>query len=99
MQMFDYRGRAERSRPGQVVVLHPDEAHDGRAGAAGGFGYRIVYVEPVRIASAVRALRGRPAPLPFVREPVSSNPALARAVTAAFWSAPEPLALGTGTPP
>lgn len=93
VQMFDYRGRAERSRPGQVVVLHPDEAHDGRAGAAGGFGYRIVYVEPVRIASAVRALRGRPAPLPFVREPVSSNPTLARAVTAAFRSAPEPLAL------
>src|SRR5262245_37640752 len=93
VQMFDYRGRAERSRPSQVVVLHPDEPHDGRAGAPGGFGYRIVYVEPARIAAAVRALRGRPAPLPFVREAVSSNPTLAHAVTAAFRSEPEPLAL------
>jgi AraC-like DNA-binding protein len=93
LQMFDYRGRAERSRPGQVVVLHPDEIHDGRPGDDEGFGYRIVYVEPARIAAAVRALTGRPAPLPFVREPVSSNRTLARAVTAAFRSAPEPLAL------
>jgi len=93
VQMFDYRGRAERSTPGEVVVLHPDEAHDGRAGGADGFGYRIVYVEPARVAAAVRAIRGGPASLPFVREPVSHNPTLARAVTGAFRAAPEPLAL------
>ena len=93
VQMFDYRGRVERSTPGQVVVLHPDEAHDGRAGSEDGFGYRIVYVEPARIAAAVRAIRGQAAPLPFAREPVSRNPTLARAVIAAFRAAPEPLAL------
>ena len=93
VQMFDYRGRAERSTPGQVVVLHPDEAHDGRAGGDDGFGYRIVYVEPARIAAAVQAIRGRPASLPFAREPVSRNPTLARAVTAAFDGPAEPLAL------
>ena len=90
---FDYRGSMESSRPGQVVVLHPDETHDGRTGAEGGFGYREVYVEPARIAEAARAIRGRPTPLPFVREPVSHNPALAGAVTAAFQLPPEPLAL------
>ena len=93
VQVFDYRGRVERCVPGDVVVLHPDEAHDGRAGGADGFGYRIVYVEPARIAAAVRALRGGPAPLPFAREPVSRNPTLARAVTAAFQAPAEPLAL------
>jgi AraC-like DNA-binding protein len=93
VQVFDYRGREERSHPGQVVVLHPDELHDGRAGAPGGFGYRIVYVDPARIAEAVRAVCGRPASLPFVREPVSGNPTLARAVAAAFRAALEPLAL------
>ena len=93
VQTFDYRGRVERSTPGQVVVLHPDEMHDGRAGTEAGFGYRIVYVEPARIAAAVRTIRGRPAPLPFVREPVSNSRTLARAVTAAFRSASEPLAL------
>jgi AraC-like DNA-binding protein len=93
VQTFDYRGRVERSTPGQVVVLHPDEVHDGRAGTETGFGYRIVYVEPARIAAAVHTIRGRPASLPFVREPVSGNPGLAQAVTAAFRSVLEPLAL------
>src|SRR5712692_5033134 len=93
VQTFDYRGRVERSTPGQVIVLHPDEIHDGRAGTEVGFGYRIVYVDPARIAAAVRAIGERPASLPFVREPVSSNPTLAWAVAAAFQSAPEPLAL------
>lgn len=93
VQTFDYRGRVENSLPGQVVVLHPDEAHDGRAGSEGGFGYRIVYVAPERIAAAVRDIRGRPAPLPFVRDPVLENPTLAAAVTAAFHLPPEPLAL------
>jgi len=93
VQVFDYRGRVERSTPGEVVVLHPDEAHDGRAGGGDGFGYRIVYVEPARIAAAVRAIRGHAAPLPFVREPVSRSSTLARAVTAAFRVAPEPQAL------
>ncbi len=93
VQMFDYRGRAERSTPGQVVVLHPDEMHDGRPGDEGGFGYRIVYVEPARIAAAVHALSGRSTSLPFAREPVSQSRTLARAVTAAFRSDPEPLAL------
>ena len=91
--MFDYRGRVERARPGDVLVLHPDEAHDGRAGGDDGFGYRIVYVEPARIAAAVHAIRGRPASLPFAREPVSRNPMLARAITAAFQAPAEPLAL------
>ena len=31
VQAFDYRGAAEISTPGKVVVLHPDETHDGRA--------------------------------------------------------------------
>lgn len=93
VQVFDYRGHVERCVPGDVVVLHPDEAHDGRAGGDDGFGYRIVYVEPARIAAAVRAIRGRPAALPFAREPVSRSPTLARAVTAAFVAPAEPLAL------
>jgi AraC-like DNA-binding protein len=93
VQVFDYRGRTERSTPGHVVVLHPDETHDGRPGTADGFGYRIVYVEPARIAAAVAAIRGRGGPLPFVRVPVSRSATLARAVTEAFRSPPEPLAL------
>jgi AraC-like DNA-binding protein len=93
VQAFDYRGVAEISTPGQVVVLHPDEKHDGRAGTPDGFGYRIVYVAPARIAQAARAIRGRPGPLPFVREPVSGNARLAAAITAAFRHGPDLLAI------
>jgi AraC-like DNA-binding protein len=92
LQTFDYRGSVERSLPGQVTVLHPDEKHDGRAGTDSGFGYRIVYVEPARIGAAVRAIAGQPMPLPFVREPVSVSPLLVSAVTDAFRSGLEPLA-------
>jgi AraC-like DNA-binding protein len=92
VQAFHYRGTVERSLPGQVFVLHPDELHDGRADAPGVFGYRQVYVSPDRIASALPALTGRPVPLPFA-SPVTSDPILARAVRTAFTGTPEPLAL------
>jgi AraC-like DNA-binding protein len=92
VQLFDYRGAARASLPGQIVVLHPDEAHDGRAGTEEGFGYRIVYVEPVRLAEALRALRGCPGPLPFVTDPVSASAKLSRAIDAAFRWPLEPLA-------
>lgn len=93
VQAFDYRGVAEVSTPGQVVVLHPDETHDGHAGTPEGFGYRIVYVAPARIHEAARSIRGRPCTLPFVPEPVTRNRALAGAIEAAFRRDLEPLAV------
>ena len=93
VQVFDYRGAGRSSTPGQVVVLYPDEVHDGRAGTGEGFGYRIVYVEPSLLTDAVRAIRGRPSPLPFVSEPVSTNAPLSRAVAAAFRAPRESLAV------
>jgi AraC-like DNA-binding protein len=91
MQAFGYRGTTERSLPGQVFVLHPDELHDGRADGPGVFGYRQIYVSPGRIAAALQALTGRLVPLPFAA-PVADDPLLARTVRAAFAQALEPLA-------
>src|SRR5262245_12713302 len=93
VQVFDYRGAVHASTPGQVVVLYPDEIHDGRAGTEDGFGYRIIYVDPAILAEAVRVLRGRPYPLPFVNETVSTNATLARAIEGAFRAPLEPLAI------
>src|SRR5436309_1637250 len=84
VRVFDYGGAVRASRPGHVVVLYPDELHDGRAGTDAGFGYRIVYVEPFLLTDALRSLRGKPGPLPFLREPVSTDPRLSRAIDAAF---------------
>jgi hypothetical protein len=92
VQVFDYRGATRTSTPGNVVTLYPDEPHDERAGDAAGFAYRIVYREPRRLADAVRTVRGRPSPLPFVRDPVSTNPAIARAIVRAFETTLTPLA-------
>src|SRR5690349_1498535 len=84
VQAFDYRGAAEISTPGQVVVLHPDELHDGHAGTAEGFGYRMLYVEPALIFEAVQVLCGHACSLPFVRAPVVMNPKLSAAIMGAF---------------
>lgn len=92
VQAFDYRGALERSLPGQVTVLHPDELHDGRPGTDGGFGYRIVYVAPEHIGAAAHELMGRATALPFVRQPVVVSPELASAVNDAFRSGLESLA-------
>jgi AraC-like DNA-binding protein len=93
VQAFDYRGAAEISTPGQVVVLHPDEIHDGRAGTEEGFGYRILYIEPALIFEAVQVICGRGCSLPFVRTPVVMSPKLSAAITSAFQGAREPLAI------
>ena len=93
IQAFAYRGATHVSAPGQVVVLHPDEPHDGRAGTEAGFGYRQLYVEPAVILEAARALCGGARALPFVPQPVSTNPGLAAAIRAAFRHDREPLAI------
>src|SRR5579859_6832206 len=90
---FDYRGTSEISTPGQVVVLHPDEVHDGHAGTEEGFGYRQLYVEPAVIFEAIQALCPHPCSLPFVRTPVTTSRKLSAAIISAFKGTCEPLAI------
>jgi AraC-like DNA-binding protein len=91
-QGFWYRGASHTSVPGQVVVLHPDEVHDGYARTAEGFGYRILYIEPARIAEAARAIAGHALGLPFVADPVVESTALRATIEEAFESELLPLA-------
>jgi AraC-like DNA-binding protein len=88
VQSFRYRGAARKSVRGQVFVLHPDETHDGRAGTHDGFRYRILYVEPRIIHEAVS---GAHRALPFVRDVVSNDPVLARAILPALDDLDRPL--------
>lgn len=90
-QSFHYRGALRTSAAGQVMVIHPDEAHDGHATIDAGFAYRMLYVDP---ASVTAALDG--AAPPFVREVVADDPALGRLLREAFAQFPqalEPLAV------
>lgn len=79
VQSFSYRGARTNSLPGETMILHPDEVHDGRAGAADGFRYRMLYLPPTLVQDI---LGGRP--LPFHRESISRDPRLARATEAVF---------------
>ena len=93
VQSFTYRGASRVSIPGQVVVLHPDEVHDGYAGTEEGFRYRQIYVEPAVIFEALQSMRPHPSSLPFVRTPVTSNQKLSAALRSAFQEPCEPLAI------
>ncbi len=71
VQTFTYRGARRASMPGQIIVLHPDELHDGAAGTEDGLSYRMLYLEPALLQAALP--RGF-AHLPFVRDPVLTDP-------------------------
>lgn len=91
VQTTDYRGQTTHSRPGQVIVLHPDERHDGRAGTQEGFRYRMLYIQP---GDVQRALAGRARALPFVRDGLTTDLRLVDPVRFALWDLardPEPL--------
>jgi AraC-like DNA-binding protein len=77
VQSFDYRGARADSCAGNAIILHPDEVHDGRAGAEHGFHYRMLYIEPRLI---MEALAGRTTSLPFVHQAISSDPRLLNAL-------------------
>ncbi|HSS62155.1 MAG TPA: AraC family transcriptional regulator [Candidatus Limnocylindrales bacterium] len=86
VQTFHYRGSRRICLPGQLHVLHPDEAHDGAAGTDGGFGYRILYIAPelVRDALAGRAL-------PFVADPIQQLVPAVRLIASMLSDIDEPI--------
>jgi AraC-like DNA-binding protein len=76
VQAFNYRGAVQHSLPGQVLILHPEEVHDGHCYDDAGFSYRAAYVPPAHIQTVLEGAK-----LPFVVNGVSTNPAL---IAAAF---------------
>lgn len=75
VQAFNYRGAMRHSLPGQVLILHPDEIHDGHCWDEAGFSYRAAYVPPTHVQAVLGG-----AELPFVANGVSTDPALIAAV-------------------
>ena len=75
-QCFDYCGETRVSHPGELVVLHPDEKHDGRAQTDTGFHYRGISIDP---AALQVAFNGRA--LPFISDGVSRDARLIEIIT------------------
>lgn len=71
VQTFSYRGEKRASLPGQVIVIHPDELHDGGAGTESGLRYRMIYIPPELICETLAASGNTH--LPFIRSPVISD--------------------------
>lgn len=93
VQTFHYRGQSRFSRPGNVIVLHPDERHDGAAGTEDGLRYRMLYLPPELLQQAGPQGGGA---LPFVAAPVLCDQGLAATLAEALGDLdlePDPLAL------
>ncbi|WP_110657624.1 AraC family transcriptional regulator [Salinicola halimionae] len=86
VQSFHYRRSHRHSLPGTVIVLHPDEVHDGHAGDERGFHYRILYVAP----SLIQSVLGGKA-LPYLDGGLSTDPGLTSAVQSLLRTLDAPL--------
>lgn len=94
-QGFRYRGEAQVSRAGQIMVLHPDEQHDGHAAVPDGFSYRMIYVDPALVAQALDQEGAGARSLPFVVDPVTQDHTMTAILNEAFMDFPgkfDPLA-------
>src|SRR5262245_31742573 len=89
VQRYNYRKARRESLPGEVVVLHPDELHDGEAGTEIALLYRMLYIRPEAVREALGA---RARSLPFVRDGHSKDWRLAKAVLGAVEDFSRPLA-------
>lgn len=86
VQSFHYKGSLRHGVPGNTLVLHPDEVHDGMAGTDAGFRYRMAYIDPSLIQNV---LGGEP--LPFIAGGLSTDPRLYRACEAFVQAVDHPL--------
>jgi len=71
-QAFRYRGVRRISQPGNWLVLHPDELHDGNAGDDAGLHYRMLYLDPALLHAA---LPEGVVNLPFIKDAVGDDAA------------------------
>jgi len=69
VQSFNYRGELRHSLPGEVVILHPDETHDGQAGTDSPFAYRAISINPVDVQTILHGVS-----LPFLQGGVTRDP-------------------------
>lgn len=76
VQTFNYRGEMRYSLPGQVLILHPDELHDGHCRDEAGFSYWAAYIPPTHVEAVLESVE-----LPFIANGVSTNPALIAAAS------------------
>jgi AraC-like DNA-binding protein len=95
VQDFLCRGARRRSTPGRVILIEPQEAHDGQAGDPGGFSYGMLYLPRAWLKRALADTREAD---PGFRESLIDDPPLAAAIhhACAVLAAPDRLEVDTG---
>ena len=86
VQSFHYRGSRRNALPGDVVILHPDEVHDGKPISEEGFTYRCIEIQPQHIQKAL----GKKT-LPFIDTGISSDARMQHVATQLLGSFDTPL--------
>lgn len=76
VQSFNYRGELRHSLPGEVVILHPDETHDGQAGTDDPFAYRAITIDPVDVQNILQGFS-----LPFLEGGITKHPQFVQIAT------------------
>ncbi|MEZ4860103.1 MAG: AraC family transcriptional regulator [Caldilineaceae bacterium] len=67
-QSFTHQGSQQRTPPGGLILINPDEVHTGEAVDGNGFQMRSLYPTAAHMSAAVRELTGREHPLPFFKQ-------------------------------
>jgi AraC-like DNA-binding protein len=90
---FAARGEVWTAIPGRVVIVNPDDAHDGGpAGRDGGYSYRMIYVDGAVLGAALAEVLARRAAMPFFPHAVVSDAALAERLLRLHRSLEQPAA-------
>ncbi|OBP14884.1 hypothetical protein A5320_14325 [Rheinheimera sp. SA_1] len=76
VQSFNYRGELRHSLPGEVVILHPNETHDGQAGTDSPFAYRAITINPSEVQNILLG-----SSLPFLQGGVTRDPRFVQIAT------------------
>jgi AraC-like DNA-binding protein len=74
---FAARGETWNAAPGDVIVVNPEDPHDGRPWGETGYSYRMLYVEPALLAGALADLTKASSRPPLFRCPVVHDPEMA----------------------
>ena len=77
LQRFNHRGRRHTSTPGRIILLNPDDPHDGEAGDANGFSYWMIYPDAGVWERVLEEATGL-ADTPFFTDTLLDDPAAAR---------------------
>lgn len=75
-QRFFHGGRSHVIVGGGMITVNPDEVHDGRTADAGGYRYRIAYIQPDMVGEILSELFDHGGSLSWFKAPKTYDPQL-----------------------